>query len=94
MTAGTGSNHVGFVNKRADELIELARTELVEQKRNRYYHEFHKILYDEQPYTFYRTRFSLLAVQKRVKGIKVHNLGLPISVQSEWYVPKADQVGG
>jgi peptide/nickel transport system substrate-binding protein len=92
--AGTGSNHVGFINARADQLIEMARTELDEKKRNAYYHEFHRILYEEQPYTFFRTRYSLLAVHTRIKGIKIHTLGLPIGAQKEWYVPEALQVGG
>jgi len=77
--AGTASNFVGFSNARADHLIEIARPEMNEQKRDGYYHEFHRTLY------------SLLAVHKRVKNIKVHRLGLPIGVQREWYVPKAEQ---
>ena len=83
--AGTGSNHVGFKHARSDKLIESARTELDETARNLYYREFHSILHHEQPYTFFRAGYSLLAANKRFSNMKVHRMGM---VQTEWYVPK------
>jgi peptide/nickel transport system substrate-binding protein len=83
-----GSNFVGFNNKRADELIEKAREELDEGKRNALYHEFHRILHDEQPYTFVTAREFVNFIDRRFENVKVHKLRLdPV----EWYVPVEKQ---
>lgn len=79
------SNHIGFVNKEADRLMELARVEFDEDKRNEYFRAFHKILYDEQPYTFLYSDPALVIVSKRFKNVIVHKAGLDIL---EWKVRK------
>jgi peptide/nickel transport system substrate-binding protein len=47
-----GSNYVGFVNQRADEIMELNRVEFDPARREALMHEFQRIVVDEQPYTF------------------------------------------
>jgi len=91
MTGPSGSNFCGFKVKRADEIIEACRVEFDENKRNAMFHEFHKILHDEQPYTFCFNSFGLLLVHKRFRDVKVYPLGLQ---DSEWWVPPADQKYG
>lgn len=83
-----GSNFVGFTNKRADEIIEEARTEFDRQKRIELYREFSRIVHEEQPYTFLYCRKSTVAVNRRFHGVVVHPLGLETL---EWYVPLALQ---
>ena len=61
---------------------------LDESARNKLYHRFHRILHEEQPYTFFRARPSLRFLDKRFKNVKVHKLGLN---PHEWYVPKEEQ---
>lgn len=86
-----GSNHVSFKNAEADTLMEKARSEFNADRRNGYYHRFHEILHEEQPYTFVSSGYNKQAVSKKFKcagvaeGIKVHALG---TWRNEWYVPK------
>jgi ABC-type transport system substrate-binding protein len=47
-----GSNRVGFRNKRADEIIDALRVTFDADKRVELVREFHRIVNDEQPYTF------------------------------------------
>lgn len=83
-----GSNYVGFRNAEADSLIEEARKTLDEGKRNELYHRFHRILHEEQPYTFVYTRPEQRFLDRRFENVKVHKLGLDTL---EWYVPKEKQ---
>jgi peptide/nickel transport system substrate-binding protein len=52
------------------------------------YRRFHRILHEEQPYTFLFSRDSLVALNKRFENVKVYPLG-PDS--TEWYVPTKHQ---
>ncbi len=83
-----GSNYVGFNVPEADAIIEEARRTLDEEKRNKLYHRFHRILHEEQPYTFVYTRPEQRFLHKRFKNVIIHKLGLD---PHEWYVPKDQQ---
>ncbi|MBI2422575.1 MAG: hypothetical protein HYV27_07080 [Candidatus Hydrogenedentes bacterium] len=83
-----GSNYPGFKNAEVDRLIEEARVEFDEDKRNALYREFHKILHEEQPYTFLFNRKRNLAVSKRFEGVKEQPLGFDFR---DWWVPVAAQ---
>ncbi len=83
-----GSNFVGFSNEKADAIIEKARRTLNETKRSALYHQLHKILHDEQPYTFLFTRPSYRFVDRRFKNVRIRRLGLKYW---QWYVPKEQQ---
>ncbi len=85
---GGGSNYVGFANSEADEIIETARAEMNELTRNRMYHRLHRILHDEQPYTFLFARPTFRIVDNRFENTNVYTLGPDYM---EWYVPKAKQ---
>jgi ABC-type transport system substrate-binding protein len=61
-----GSNRVGFRNERADEIIEELRETFDEDTRLELAREFHAILHDEQPYTFFRAPQNMVAVSPRV----------------------------
>jgi peptide/nickel transport system substrate-binding protein len=65
-----GSNYIGFRNPRADDLIERARSELDDTKRNGMYRELGRILHDEQPYTWLYTRPRLALIHRRVHGVR------------------------
>ena len=83
-----GSNYVGFDNPEADAIIEEARGTLDDDKRNKMYHRFHRILHEEQPYTFIYTRPEQRFLDKRFENVIVHKLGLD---HHEWYVPEEKQ---
>lgn len=83
-----GSNFVGFINKRADELIETGRRELDKDKRMKIWHEFHAVVHDESPYLFLGASMSLSFVNKRFQNTEPYPVGLN---NSDWYVPATQQ---
>jgi peptide/nickel transport system substrate-binding protein len=89
--ANRGSNFIGFRNAEADRLIEAARVEFDRTKRNEIYHRFHRLLHEEQPYTFLFGRRSLAAVHQRFEGVKIHALGLD---ERDWWTPQGMRLYG
>lgn len=87
-TGPSGSNFVNFVNQEADEIIERARREFDEEKRNPMFHRFHEIIHYEQPYTFLFNRPSLLLVHNRYQNVKQYPLSLDVT---EWWVRSGEQ---
>ncbi|MCF6177009.1 MAG: ABC transporter substrate-binding protein [Victivallaceae bacterium] len=82
------SNHIGFKNKRADEIIEELRITFDMDKRLKLAHEFHQLLHDEQPYTFLFSRDALVAQSTRYKNVRKFPLGYPDSII---WTPKKEQ---
>lgn len=82
------SNHVGFKNAEADKLIEAARVEFDPAKRNALYHQFDRVLHEEQPYTFLINSDKLVAQDKRYRNAKVYPLGMDMNT---FWVPPAEQ---
>lgn len=66
----TGRNYGGYSNPRVDELFLQGRKEFDFEKRKKIYQEIHKIIYEEQPYTFISNRSSLYAINKRIRGVQ------------------------
>ena len=81
------SNHVGFKNPEVDRLIELNRREFDKQKRVQYSRQIHRILHQEQPYTFLLAPKWLSVIDKRFHNVKTYPLR-PSFKFEEWYVPK------
>ena len=72
----TGRNYGGYSNPRIDELFALGRKEFDPEKRKEIYKEIHKIIYEEQPYTFVAQRPSLYAINKRIHGVQPSPRGI------------------
>lgn len=83
-----GSNYVGFKNAQADELLEQIRRTLNPAQRDVLCHRLHRLIYEQQPYTFLFARPIFRAVDKRFQNVNIHKLGLNYL---EWYVPKEKQ---
>lgn len=66
-----GSNYVGFNSPRADKLIEAARTEFDDERRNALYRELGGLLYEEQPYTWLFVKPDLSLLHRRIRGARV-----------------------
>jgi peptide/nickel transport system substrate-binding protein len=81
------SNHCGFKNKRADEIILAAREEFDPGKRQKLYREFHRIMHEEQPYTFMFSTSSLLAESKRFRNAKLFEKSATVPIIIQW-VPR------
>jgi peptide/nickel transport system substrate-binding protein len=64
-----GSNRVGFRNPEADRIIEALEMEFDEGQRKKLAHEFHQLLYEEQPYTFFYTRKTTVFWQRELKNV-------------------------
>ncbi len=83
--AEKGSNFVGFKNAEADRLIEQARSEFEEAKRNQLYRRFHQVVDEEQPYTFLYSSPSLVVISRRFENVRVYPGGMdPL----EWRVSR------
>ena len=50
------SNRIGFRNERADEIAVALRNTFEPEERTKLCHEFHALVHDEQPYTFFFQR--------------------------------------
>jgi len=72
----TGRNYGGYSSPRVDELFAMGRREFDFAKRKKIYQEIHKLIYDDQPYTFIYYRPSLYAVEKRIRGIQTSPRGI------------------
>ncbi|UCG38970.1 MAG: peptide-binding protein, partial [bacterium] len=79
-----GSNFIGFSNREADRIIEEARVTFDKEKRVKFYRRFHRIMHEEQPYTFLFVNESLVAAASRFENVNVYPLGLDTT---EWWVP-------
>lgn len=65
-----GQNLVFYSNPEADRLIEAGRREFDRSKRTTIYRELHKVLADDQPYTWLVQVSSKWAVSKRLRNVK------------------------
>ena len=65
-----GSNYVGFRSAEADRIMEDARVEFDEEKRNAMYRRFGAILHQEQPYTFLFVPAKLSLVHRKLHGVR------------------------
>ena len=79
------SNYVSFRNEEADEIIETLEVEFDYDKRVELAHRFHKLVYDEQPYTFFYTRRSPFYWQKKLQGTKAQLVRPYLNVRA-WYL--------
>ena len=86
-----GSNAISFANAEADQLIEMLRVTLDEQKRKRIHQSFHRLIDSEQPYTFLWIPKDLAVYHQRFRNVKWYRLRPGFDL-SEWYVPKDEQV--
>jgi len=71
------SNHIGFKNKEADALIKDIRSCFDTKKRIELCHKFHRLLHEEQPYTFLFSPYSLMAQSRRYKNLRLDLPGGP-----------------
>ncbi len=81
-----GSNYVGFINKRVDELLEKNRREFDPQKRIAYMREFQRIIHEEQPYTFLWSPDYPAAYHRRFQNVHFYPVR-PGYWANTWWVP-------
>lgn len=76
------SNHIGFKNQRADELIEALRVTFDMPERIKLAHEFSQLIHDEQPYTFLVAPYSLAALSNNYENFRIFPDTIPSII---WY---------
>jgi peptide/nickel transport system substrate-binding protein len=68
---GTGQmrNYANYANPLVDELFTKARSEFDREKRAEHYGKIHKILWEDQPYTWLVHRSRFVGFNKRLRGM-------------------------
>lgn len=79
-----GDNFAQWNSPEADRLIELGRGTLDEEERMRVWHRLHKIIHDDQPYTFLLTIPWIRFVDRDAANVHPYPSGLN---KEEWYFP-------
>jgi peptide/nickel transport system substrate-binding protein len=87
--AGVGDNTISYSNPELDKTMELARATKDLSQRMQYWHAVHRILHEDQPYTFLFISHELTFIDGRFKGAEPTKTGL--CSPTEWYVPAASQ---
>jgi peptide/nickel transport system substrate-binding protein len=80
-------NFISYRNEEVDRLLILGRKTFDMEKRRKIYHGIHKILAEDQPYTFLYVPNALPVLHKRFKGVEKAPLGIWYDF-IHWYVPK------
>jgi peptide/nickel transport system substrate-binding protein len=94
-TRDNGDNYPSYINPELDKLIDDAKSTIDKAKRLPLWQKCHRILHEDQPYTFLTNRKGLYFYDKRIKNIKPSQLGLNYVqlyvMPVPWYVPLAQQ---
>jgi peptide/nickel transport system substrate-binding protein len=92
---GQGDNRTSYVNPEIDKAIEKARATVDTDERMKGWHEVHRILHEDQPYTFMLNRQALRLINNRVQNIEPSKVGLNFEHLNggviPWFVPQAQQ---
>lgn len=83
-------NFVGYANSEVDRLLEEGRKIFDQNERQTIYHEIHRHLYDDQPYTFLYVPDALPIVHNRFRNVRASTIGITDNL-IDWYVPREEQ---
>ena len=86
------SNHVGYRNDEVDKLIEELRVTLDEKKQNELFHKIHRLIYEDQPYTFLFSEKQTAGRDARLQNVKYYRVR-PCRDSREWYSNKPRMLG-
>ncbi len=85
-----GSNRVGFRNPKADEIIEALQREFDYDERVKLANQFHRLVYDEQPYTFFYTRQRKVYWQRDLENVQFSKTR-PYMNPRPWFLARPDR---
>jgi len=83
--ADGGDNYVSYNSSRADEAIDRARATFDHDASIAGWNEVHRVLHEEQPYTFLTNRKAVSLIDRRFRNIEATGIGL--NYAWEYYVP-------
>lgn len=82
-----GSNKVGFRNKEADDIIEKLRVTFDPDERTALLRGFHRIVHDEQPYSFFMVQQGIACHWNDVRNV-VYSKVRPVTNSLPWWVAR------
>jgi len=83
-----GLNHTFYSNRAVDSLLEAGRVEFDRQKRADIYHQVHRLIHEDQPYTFVNSVPDKRPINKRIGNVVISPVG-PFDFHpgaSYWYI--------
>jgi len=83
-------NFVGYRSAEVDQLLELGRRTFDQERRRLIYQAVHRLLYEDQPYTFLYVADALPVVHQRFRHVRSSPIGIGYN-QIDWSVPEAEQ---
>ena len=86
------SNHVGYRNDEVDKLIEELRVTMDEKKQNELFHKIHRLIYEDQPYTFLFSEKQTAGLDGRLENVKFYRVR-PCRDTREWYSKRPRMLG-
>jgi peptide/nickel transport system substrate-binding protein len=89
--AKTGQNIVQFSDPAMDRAIAEARSTVDDAKRMPLWHNVHRLIHEQQPYTYLFIYKELDFARKRIHGTAPTRF-VGLNESSEWYIPKAMQM--
>ncbi len=85
------SNFVGYRNPEVDRLIEELRRTLDEERQVELYHQIHRHIYEDQPYTFLFSEMQTAGMHSRIENVRFYRIR-PAHNASEWFSTAARPV--
>jgi len=86
------SNFIGYRNAEVDKLIEKLRVTLDEKEQIPLYHEIHRRIYEDQPYTFLFSEKATGAYSARLDDVRFYRIR-PCTKATEWRALEARDLG-
>lgn len=86
------SNSIGYRNPEVDRLIETLRMTMDAKEQVKLYHEIHRLIYEDQPYTFLFVEKSTAGHHSRIENIRFYK-PRPCYDVREWSSPQPRKVG-
>ena len=83
-------NFVSYSNPDVDRLLIEGRETFDQNKRKELYARIHKLIAEDQPYAFLYVPDALVAIDKRIHGIKPAPIGIGYNFE-KWFVPFGEQ---
>lgn len=83
--ASGGSNYVSYANPELDALIDKARATIDKDERLKMWRQVHRILHEDQPYTFLFFTKAVVFMDKRIRNVQITRVGM--NDVTEMYVP-------
>ncbi len=83
-------NFIGYANPAVDALLIEGRRTFDREARARIYHQVHRALYEDQPYTFLYVSDALPVVERRFRNVRATPAGIGVNF-IDWHVPPAER---